>query len=809
MAGGFKIADAYVEIQTKSDAAEKDVDNFDKKLRGVDDKIVKIGASDQATPIITDVDQRKIKDKETTIEADDQASAKIDKVDSIKPEDKNIKVDADTGKAESKIKNVGDSARPVVIPADADTGPASAALQGLGDLGAGVGDKFSGGMVGALSGGVAGAVASIGMMIVDGIAEKISESRAIERALTLQFSGMEAEISKFTDMFDTNMLEDINHALGMGQSDQTIQALNDMGIETEQLAATALQASKAFSEFGRMGVADQRALTTEIAKTAAGAGIDVPAALKGAGAAARTWGMTGWDATRLVSKGFTELDSRGDDWAETLQEYSPHFKRLGLDGDTSLRLIRAGLEHGARDTDKMGDSFKELGLRVVDGTALTRDAMADLGLDAEKTMAAFGKGGPQAKAAMDAVIDKLNAIQDPVERNRLGVALMGTQWEDTAKDVLGFLDVMPGTTQALNASGMQTQLASEKARGLSEAFLELRGPFESAAKTAGLVSDALDRMNGKTPSLRDTTQAWNDLLREFGTQVDWDSAAKGVQRLNDSLVDARGEINTTTEAGSKLEDWAGRSKDAFMGAAGAMREAGIPASEMTTKLQVMRDEFIRNAESQGLPKAAAERLATAYGLVPTQVSTAIYAPGLLDRMTELGMLGNRIVTLPDGRFTVTGDDNPARNTITKLVTDFNGKTITLNITAAGTARETIRNAAGGRPLMRDGGPVIGPGNGTSDDVPLMGSNGEWMIRERVASKNRAFLEWFNKHGDTQPIQGFAGGGLIGGGSASYLDQSQGVSGPININIYPPATMDYGLIAAKVSRELELQRQGSG
>lgn len=802
---GFKIADAYVEIKTQADAAEKDVDRFDKKLRGVDDKIVKIDANDAATPIITDVDQRTIKDKEARIEADDQASAKLDKVDSIKPEDKTVKVDANTDKAESKVKNVGKDAKQVDVPVDANTDRAKQALEGLTDLGKGLGDNLSGGMMGALSGGIAGAVAGVGTIIVEGIAESISNSNAIQRSLALQFSGMGAEVTKFTALFDTNILEDM---FGNQSFDENINALNDAGIETEQLAGAALQASKSFSDFSKLGAADQRALTVELAKTAAGAGIDIPEALKGAGAAARTWGMSGWDATRLVSKGFSDLDVRGDDWAQTLQEYSPHFKRMGLDGDTSLRLISTGLQHGARDTDKMADAFKEMGLRVVDGSALTRDAMSDLGLDAEKTMAAFGKGGPQARAAMDAVIDKLNATKDPVERNRLGVALMGTQWEDTAKDVLQFLDVMPGTTTALNSTGIGAQLASEKARGLSDAYLALRGPFESAAKTAGLVSDALDRMNGRTPGLRDTTQAWNDLTREFGKQVDWDSSAKGVQRLSASLVDVKGEINTTTEAGSKLEDWASRSKEAFMGAAGAMREAGVPASEMTAKLQVMRDEFIHNAEAQGLPKAAAERLAVAYGLVPHQVSTAIYAPGLFERMAELGLLNQKIVDLPDGRFTVTSDVDPARNSMTKLVTDFQGKVITLRVTAVGTARETIQNAAGGMAHQAEGGPVIGPGTGTSDDVPLMGSNGEWMIRERVARKNRPFLEWFNKYGDTNPIAGFAGGGMIGGSGSSSGNSTMPMP-PVTINIYPPAGMDYGLIAAKVSRELELQRQGSG
>lgn len=38
------------------------------------------------------------------------------------------------------------------------------------------------------------------------------------------------------------------------------------------------------------------------------------------------------------------------------------------------------------------------------------------------------------------------------------------------------------------------------------------------------------------------------------------------------------------------------------------------------------------------------------------------------------------------------------------------------------------------PGFASGGPISGPGNGTSDDVPIMASDGEWVIRERAASQ---------------------------------------------------------------------------
>lgn len=802
---GFKIADAYVEVKVSREEAQANIDRIDKRLKELDDKVIQLKGDDQATPIISKVQATELDDKWVRIGATDEWSAEFEEADTERIADKKFAVIADTEKAKTDIRSVDDAVRPVDVPVEADTGKATEVLQGLGDLGTEVGDRFSGGMIGALSGGIAGAVASLGMMIVDGIAEKVSESNKVQRSLAIQFENMGAEVRKFTELFDTNLLEDW---FGQVDFDQNLKGLREAGVETEQLVQSAMMARSAFTDFATLSAEQQRALTVEINKVAIAGGIDVPDALKGASAAARTFGMSGWDATRLVEQGFQRMDSRGDDWAESLQEYSPYFKRLGLNGQQALDLIVTGLDHGARNTDIMSDAFKEFSLRVVDGSSLTRDALSDLGLDADKTMAAFGKGGPEARQALDTVIDRLNAVQDPVERNQLGVALMGTQWEDAAKDVLAFMDVLPGTTSRLDATSVMTKILSERSAALKEAFAGLREPFESAAKTADKVTEALDRMNDRTPTLRDTTQAWNDLVREFSGKIDWDESAAGVQRLSGSLVNMRGEVDTTTAAGSKLEDWANSSREAFINQAGALREAGVPADQMSVKLNIMRDAFIKNAEAQGLPRDAARRLADAYGLVPDHVTTAIYAPGLLERMHELNLLSGRIVTLPDGRFTVTGNDDPARNTITKLVTDYQGKVIQLTIKA--TARgEIIYNAAGGRPLMAEGGPITGPGTDTSDDIPIMASNNEFMVRARVAKKNKAFLEWFNQYGDRMPIQGFAQGGMIGDSIVDTSGQPSAFGGPVTINMYPPADMDYDLLAAKVSRKIELARQGRG
>jgi hypothetical protein len=68
--------------------------------------------------------------------------------------------------------------------------------------------------------------------------------------------------------------------------------------------------------------------------------------------------------------------------------------------------------------------------------------------------------------------------------------------------------------------------------------------------------------------------------------------------------------------------------------------------------------------------------------------------------------------------------------------------------------------------LATGGMVYGRGSGTSDNVPLWGSSGEFMVNAAATAKNRALLERINAGAD---IPGFAKGGAIGGSSFTSGD----------------------------------------
>jgi hypothetical protein len=60
-----------------------------------------------------------------------------------------------------------------------------------------------------------------------------------------------------------------------------------------------------------------------------------------------------------------------------------------------------------------------------------------------------------------------------------------------------------------------------------------------------------------------------------------------------------------------------------------------------------------------------------------------------------------------------------------------------------------------------GGPITGPGTGTSDSIPARLSNGEFVVRAAPAAKYKGLLQHINKGGKVNKTSGFAAGGWVG------------------------------------------------
>lgn len=76
------------------------------------------------------------------------------------------------------------------------------------------------------------------------------------------------------------------------------------------------------------------------------------------------------------------------------------------------------------------------------------------------------------------------------------------------------------------------------------------------------------------------------------------------------------------------------------------------------------------------------------------------------------------------------------------------------------------------PTFAGGGQLRGPGTGRSDSIPLLASNGEFIVNADSTKKNLALLTIINAGG----LQGFETGGLVGGGTSPLNQQAQSMVG---------------------------------
>jgi phage-related minor tail protein len=220
-------------------------------------------------------------------------------------------------------------------------------------------------------------------------------------------------------------------------------------------------------------------------------GEDIPAVARAAEQAIRT-GLAGnaVEAFDLLVRGEQLGLNKSQDLLDTINEYGTQFRKLGLDGREALGLINQMLQGGARDSDVAADALKEFSIRAVDGSKLTEGAFQALGLSADDMADRFGQGGAVAKTAFDQVVDSIRAIDDPVKKSQIAVALFGTQAEDLGAAFDG-LDLSTAVQQ----------------------FGEVDGAVQRASDTMGNTP-----ASAAESARRSVEQAWHDMQDNLATE---------------------------------------------------------------------------------------------------------------------------------------------------------------------------------------------------------------------------------------------------------------------------------------------------
>lgn len=426
-------------------------------------------------------------------------------------------------------------------------------------------------------------------------------------------------------------------------------------------------------------------------------GEEIPAVTRSAGQLMKTGlAKNGTEALDLIYKGQVNNLNVSEDWLDTIDEYSTQFRSLGLTGEEAFGLLSQGVKAGARDTDVVADSLKEMSLRVADGTAQATTGFDLLGVSAEEMQTKMAAGGTEAHDALEQILSGLQKIQDPTDRYNAALALFGTKAEDM-KGAINGMDLSKAADQFRN-TGLSAEQAAQKldtpaakvqaAKNkitlaandiklkLAEAFAPQVGKFADwvsshqeeivkfftllgqAGLYAGSAIAGLGWAWAKSQSAM--LQGINVLLYALDPLF---LSIEGIGKMIGLLPGSAGEFGD--KIASKAESIRKGMHDMMTTTADGLSTAGDAMYSLSTGMANAAGDLGRLANQAGTTTSGMVNLATKIREVPDEKTVIISdnSPQVIDQLEKLGL---KVTQLPDGSLRVEAETKEAETALNNL-----------------------------------------------------------------------------------------------------------------------------------------------
>lgn len=239
-------------------------------------------------------------------------------------------------------------------------------------------------------------------------------------------------------------------------------------------------------------------------------GYEVEETSRTATALMKNFEISAEEAYGIIATGAQNGADKNGDLLDVLNEYSVQYAALGLSADQFLDSLVEGADAGLFSIDKVGDAVKEFNIRAKDASKSSADAFQSLGLDADRMFEAFAAGNETAQAAFFDTVEALNNLDDPLEKNRLGVALFGTQFEDLEAGVLPVLANIEDA--AYDGAAALQQINDIKYNDLGSAFEQIKRTAEvTLLPMASMIANTLTDL---APIIRDVFESIGPVISE-------------------------------------------------------------------------------------------------------------------------------------------------------------------------------------------------------------------------------------------------------------------------------------------------------
>lgn len=314
---------------------------------------------------------------------------------------------------------------------------------------------------------------------------------------------------------------------------------------------------------------------------------DAEESTRAAEAIRKNFGTSAEDAFSLIAAGAQNgLDYSGE-LIDTINEYSSQFAKLGFDADGMFNILQAGADGTAWNLDKVGDAIKEFSIRAIDGSDTTVEAFTSLGYNAEELMATFAAGGEGANDAFFDVLDTLMAVDDQVERDALGVALFGTQWEDLGVEAM---QAMADASQAAYDTGdALEQINQVKYNDLDSALQGIGRQIEVALLPAAdaMYQSLMSNMPEISAAIEEVSPVVAEIAEDF---ADWAGGAisEGLPVLVDGIKDFADWAGKAYEKAKPFLNFLWEHKGTVLAIAAGLRLLGPAIGAVTTAMNAFR-----------------------------------------------------------------------------------------------------------------------------------------------------------------------------------------------------------------------------
>jgi hypothetical protein len=445
----------------------------------------------------------------------------------------------------------------------------------------------------------------------------------------------------------------------------------------------------------------------------------------------------------------------------------------------ALKRLTAEYGKGGRDTEEFTsrlDGYKEALADAKFEQQLAADAMGLFGQQAQATSAKLA----EQKMSADGLRQSIQALND-VNRAALG-------------GMIGFEASIDAAAKA----------AKENAGSLNmvNGVLDLNSPKAQAAGTA--LSNLAQKTDEAAAANRESTGSWSGAIQIYERgrkQLIANAQQMGLNR--DEAEQLASQIlktpNKTAMLKADITDWKSKISEADkqLKSAKGEKKAKLTADIADWRLKVaLAERTLLGAKATKRAKLTAD-----IGVWQAKVKQA---------ETQLkNAKGSKKATLTANISAWQSRIAAARSSLASLPSS---KTVTVHYRSDGAnflgpsgryaQGGLVRYARGGRiPGFPSGGPVQGPGTGTSDSILARVSNGEFVVNAKATAQHLPLLEAINS-GKFSAAAGMAAGGLAGAGAAAGEGLAAGI-GAATRGVEAAARAMAGAVVTAVRTELQI------